>query len=153
MLLRGLSFAFGDCPLLLPSGSVTHGACCFTKATQGCEPSHSCSFFSSHPSCGCSCAWGNNWLMWETASYHEQPGELKEHRTTPLHLYMEPHHTSSAGTAATDGSIWSKTFYVLCLKFGGFFLVISCCLPADLPFLSFTVNYTCMNALAYAHAR
>lgn len=144
MLLRGLNFTS---PFLFSSRTVLHRARCFTMGKESFELSHipACSFPDLHPSPGCSCVWGNNLLRWQLQKsitpwmpWAWRTETAQKHATAHWHLYTAPHHTSSAGTEATDENICSKTFSVLSLRFGvvfflGDFLLSSCRLT-----LSFT---------------
>lgn len=124
MLLRGLNFTSS---FLFSSRTVLHRAYCFTMGKESFELSHvpACCFPDLHPSPGCSCAWGNNLLRWQLQKsitpwmpWAWRTETAQKHATAHWHLYMAPHHTSSAGTEATDENICSKTFSVLSLRFG-----------------------------------
>lgn len=135
-----------------------HRAQCFTKEKQYFELSHipACSSLYWYPRGGCSCANGNNLPRWRSQK-SIMPRTAWRTDTAQKHamacgpLYIEPDHTSSAGTADADENICIKTFCSTLLEIFISFLVISCCFPIHIPFLSMTVNNAYMNAFLYAH--
>lgn len=158
MLTSGLNFTFNDCLLFCFHTRECSTEQCFTKEKQYFELSHIPACFSLYwyPRGGCSCADGNNlprwqsqksimpWTAWRTDT-------AQKHAMACGPLYIEPHHTSSAGTAVADENICSKTFCSTLLEIFISFLVISCCFPIHIPFLPMTVNNAYMNAFLYAH--